>query len=134
MKKRDLNLSKYNISKYRYRELYNFCLQYREREREIAEYRNPSRNPPSGLPNGSGLSDPTASAGINAALLVEQNEMIRQSAKEASGDLYRWFLPAIVDGLTYNTVRMQDNIPCGRNMFQRMRHEFFFLLDQKQKK
>lgn len=55
---RDVNLSEFNISKYAYRELRYFCLQYHEKKEKAAMARSlPGLG--DGMPHGSGVSDPT---------------------------------------------------------------------------
>ena len=58
--KRDLKLDEYDIGKYAYRELHNFCLQYPEKKKRITELRYPYQSPRiTGLPGGTGVGDPT---------------------------------------------------------------------------
>lgn len=132
MKRRDLKLDKYNISAARYRELLYFCLQYDDRRQRIDDLREPQRSPQDGQPHGSSVSDPTAKNGSIAAVLSRENEIIEQSAIEAGGgDLYRWLLEAVTNNYSYNFMRMTENMPCGRNEFNEIRHKFFYVLDQK---
>lgn len=133
MKKRDLNLEKYHISKNRYRELYYFCMQYTERAAEIEELRYPSGHPPDGMPKGTVTSDRTASVAVKAAQLDSDNDLIRQAAEEAGGTLAPWILKAVTNGMNYNAMRMQEHIPCNEKEFRRIRHKFFYILDQKKR-
>ncbi|MEG0874612.1 MAG: hypothetical protein RSH79_04830 [Clostridiales bacterium] len=131
MKRHDLNLTKYNISKKRYRELYYFCLQYDDRVVEINALRYPSPPAGDGQPKGSGLSDPTADNATLAAKKVWENEIMEQSALEAAGGvLYPYILDMAKYDLKYYYFQGQ-NIPCGKNEFDRLRHKFFYLLNCK---
>lgn len=131
MKRHDLKLDKYNISPQRYRELYYFCLQYDQRRAQIENLRHKSSPPPDGQPRGNGTGDPTARAAIAAATKSKENEIIEQSAIEAGGDLYPWLFEAICYELKYNYLHTAKGMPCGRNEFDRIRHKFFYILDQK---
>lgn len=133
MKKRDLNLEKYHITKNRYRELYYFCLQYEERKKKIAELCDQSPPPPNGMPRSGKIPKQTEKAGILAASLSIDNETVEQAAIETSADLYPWLLKAVTKGMNYNAMRMQEGIPCNEKEFRQLRYKFFFLLDQMKK-
>lgn len=125
--KRDLKLDKYGISKHRYRELYNFCLQYKEFIREKNScYSLDSKNL-DGMPRGGGVSDTTANKAERAYKLSKNIELIEQTAIESSGDLYQWMLKAVSEDLTWYDLQP----PCGRNEFNLTRRKFFFLLSLK---
>lgn len=133
MKRRDLSLEKYNISKYRYRELYNFCLQYDERRRQIEELQHQSPSPSDGMPKGSGISNPTALVGTRIATLSAENKIIEQSAREASPELCYWLLEAAKYDLKFDFLHLREGMPCGKNEFQKLRRKFYYILDQKKR-
>lgn len=132
-KHRDLKLEKYNISRSRYRELYYFCLQYDERKKEMEELRYPSPPKSDGMPRGSTTSNPTERNGIRSARLAMENQIMEQAAIEASADLYPWILKAAKYDLKFNYLHLCDGMPCGKNEFQKLRHKFYYLLDQKKR-
>lgn len=132
-KHRDLKLEKYNISRSRYRELYYFCLQYDERKKEMEELRYPSPPKSDGMPRGSTTSNSTERNGIRAARLAMENQIMDQAAIEASADLYPWILKAAKYDLKFNYLHLCDGMPCGKNEFQKLRHKFYYLLDQKKR-
>ncbi len=111
-KHRDLKLD--NISKYRYRELYNWCLQYwdwqKPKTKELfVQYRK------------------------NCDLL---ELTLHQAIIEIYGDnteiIYPIMLEAITnENITYEYLSMQRGIPCGKYLYWKIRRRFYYLLDRK---
>lgn len=129
--RRDVNLSDYNISKYAYRELYYFCLQYPEKKRRLNELRNPLRGQGyNGMPHSSEVADPTADAATKAAMLAKDVEMIEQTVIQADSSLYS----ALLDNAAYGTPFEYLKVPCGRRQFYDSRKKFFFLLHKAREK
>jgi hypothetical protein len=131
--KRDLKLDEYNISKFAYRELNNFCLQYPEKKQKLLDMRNPLKAQQySDMPHGSGVSDPTAAAAIRAAALAKDTELIEQTAIEADAGIYQYIILAVTQqGINYEILRACKDIPCGRRYFYIRRRQFFYLLARK---
>lgn len=128
--KRDLNLSKCKISKYRYRELRNFCLQYGDKKQELATLRGLSAVSCDGMPHGSAANNPTQSKAEKATRLSKDIELIEQTAIEADGSIYRSLLANISNtDMPYEVLP----VPCGRRQFYEIRHKFFYLLDKNKK-
>ena len=81
---RALNKSKYNISNYRFRELYYFCLQYEEWKEYIKELHNPLKCMQySGMPSSGVTSNPTENIAIECAEYSHKCGLIEEAAKEA---------------------------------------------------
>jgi hypothetical protein len=130
--KRDLKLDEYNISKYAYRELANFCLQYPEKKRKIADLHNPLKAQQySDVPHGSGVGEPTAVAAERAATLSVDCELIEQTAIEADSGIYQWLLLAVTEDVPYRFLKSLKNIPCYEKGFNKSRRKFFYLLAEK---
>ncbi len=125
--KRDLELGQYGISKYRYRELSNFCLQYKEFKKERLNCYSLDGSVLDGMPRGNYLSDPTMNKAEKAIRLGNYIELIEQTAIEACGDLYPYIIKAVTEGLTWDFLLP----PCGRRQFYNERRKFFFLLNKK---
>lgn len=127
-KQKDLNLEKYKISKYRYRELKYFCLQYDEKKQRLAALRGLGAVTYSSEPHGSEISDPTAAKAERVQQLARDVELIEQTVMEVDCVNY--------DSLLANVTAM--NLPyeylspaCGRRQFYEDRRKFFYLLDKK---
>lgn len=127
--KRDLKLDEYGISKHRYRELYNFCLQYPEFVKEKQDCYSLNSAALTGMPRSGQVSNPTASGAERAYRLGKNIELIEQTAIEACGELYPWILKAVTEGWTYNTIYPLP--PCRKDRFYELRRKFFFLLSLK---
>ena len=125
---KDLNLEKYEISKYRYRELKNFCLQYDEKKQRLAALRGLGAVTHSNEPHGSGISNPTAAKAERAQQLARDIELIEQTAMEVDPVNYHSLLANVTaTNLPYEYL----SVSCGRRQFYGKRRRFFFLLDKK---
>lgn len=131
---RPLNKSKYGISKYRFRELYYFCMQYQEWKDEL-KYLTDSLGTGSGdgQPRAKGkISNPTATLGERRAILSQNCELIEETAKEASSYIAEYIIKAVTnEGITYTYLRNVMGIPCGKNQYYTARRKFYYLLSQK---
>lgn len=129
---RDLRLDKYAISKYAYRELKYFCLQYPEKKAELARLHNSQYllHPIDydGMPHGSTSGNPTVMAGERAAYLSSECELIEQTALETDAGIYPWILLSATQGIPFEEL---GRVPCGRRQFYEKRRKFFFLLSRK---
>lgn len=132
--KRDLKLDEYDIGKYAYRELHNFCLRYPEMKKRLAELRSPYSSPLfTGMPHGSGTGDQTADNAERAAALSSDCGMIEQAAMEAAGEDYPHLLISVTQDVPWHYLQMLKGMRTGRNTFNRKRRHFFFLLARKKK-
>lgn len=127
-KQKDLNLEKYKISKYRYRELKYFCLQYDEKKQRLAALRGLGAVTYSSEPHGSGVSDPTAVKTERAQQLAQDIELIEQTTMEVDSVNYRSLLANVT---TANLPYEYLSPACGRRQFYEDRRKFFYLLDKK---
>lgn len=131
MNVRPLNKEKYNISKYRFKELYYFCLQYNEWVKEIRENRMLS-NVEVGAGKGTTVGKPTENSAVRNALIASRVELIEQTAIEAAPDIYQYILLAVTnEGYTFNYLKMMKGLPCGKNKFYQRRRNFYYLLSKK---
>ncbi|MCI1958322.1 MAG: hypothetical protein LKJ25_01700 [Clostridia bacterium] len=115
IRKRDINLSQYNISLYAYRELEYFCLQYSEKKRAFNRlYCLKKHNE-----NLKGLKNKK-----KIKMLESDINMIETAAKNADSQLYSYILKNVTDGISYEYM----DVPCGRRRFYELRRLFFFNL------
>ncbi len=131
MNVRPLNEKKYKISKYRFKELYYFCLQYNDWMKEIRENRMLSS-----IEQGEGkvnnIGRPTENAGLRNADLTERVKLIEQTAIEAAPDIYQYILLAVTnEGYSFNYLKMMKGMPCEKDKFYDRRRKFFYLLSKK---
>lgn len=131
MNVRPLNEKKYNISNYRFRELYYFCLQYNDWVKEVRENRLLS-SIEQGEVRGSSIGRPTESSGIRNAELTRRIELIEQTAIEADQGIYQYILLAVTnEGYTFNYLKMMKEMPCEKDKFYHGRRRFYYLLAKK---
>lgn len=127
--KRDLRLSEYKITSYRYRELYNWCRQYGEWKSKLRECYSLNSRQSIGL-NSSGKSDPTATAAIQAEYYSRNVELIEATANAVDPIIGKFIIENVANGTPYEYL---GNPPCGRRQFYEYRRKFFYLLDLKKK-
>jgi len=130
--KRDLKLDEYDIGKYAYRELHNFCLQYPEKKKRITELRYPYQSPRiTGLPGGTGVGDPTGKNAERAALLADECKIIEDAALEAGGDDSACLLLAVTQDVPYRYLKLLKGLEMGEKKFYATKRKFYFLLAKK---
>ncbi len=118
---------KHGISKERYIELKNVCLQYdqykrKDRELRLGDYCRRGGNQAYSLP------DPTGrEAARNAdSVYARKMRIIERAANEACGPLACAMLRHVTTGCSME----MTSAPCGRRQFFQLRREFFAILDR----
>lgn len=127
IKKRDMKLSDYNISRAKYNELKYFCMQYNEKKRELQGRYGLWAMISDGQPKGNLPGKPTESIAVENTMLQRDIDLIERTAKEADPDIYQWLMKNITEGIPYEWL----NAPVGRRQFYESRRYFFYLLSQK---
>ncbi len=131
MRDYDLKLSKeYSISRHRYRELKEFCLQYEEKKSELNQIYTSSSISPEVAVMGGIPGKPTEQKAMRALQLTKEIELIDNCIKEACGEevgLIKFLRKSVLSD--YKFYELGD-LPCGRNQFYLYRRKFFFLLDK----
>lgn len=127
VRKRDMKLSDYNISRAKYNELKYFCMQYEEKKQELHKGYGLGAVVNDGMPKGNLAGNPTERVAIQNAMLQADIELIEQTAMEADADIYQWLLKNVTEGTPYEWL----NVPAGRRQFYESRRYFFYLLSQK---
>ena len=156
-RQRDLRLHKYGISKYQYRELLNFCLQYPEWKFFLESQTDnvKASNINRGLDGGAVREqigykqyiyietavrvnkstvpgNPEEDLAIRRADISERCRMIEESAREAGAEIYKWLLYAVThEAVTHTDLMVRYNVPCGHRFFEECRRKFFFILSEK---
>lgn len=133
LRNRPLNEKKYNISKHRFAELYNFCLQYNEWKDEL-KYKTDSVASPviTDMPSSHSNQSNVEALALRRKQLEEKCKLVEQTAIETDPDLYQYILKAVTtEYVTYNYLETIMNIPCSRNTYYDRRRKFYYLLSQK---
>lgn len=127
-RKEDLRLDGYGISKFAYRELCNFCLQYQDKKARTEELRDPYKSPQvTGLPHGGGIGNPTEAAAEKAAALSRDIDQIETAVRTAAPEIYQSLLKNVTQGIQYDYME----VPCGRRQFYERRRKFYYILAKK---
>lgn len=129
---RSLNKDKYRISNFRFRELYYFCLQYDEWKERLKDIRNPIKGIQyNGMPSSGNPGDPTAKAAIECAEISKKCAIVEAAARAADPELYEFLLYAVThEGISFNILKVQKDIPCERDRYYNSRRKFYFHLDK----
>jgi len=132
---RALNKDKYNISDFRFKELYYFCLQYDEWRQKLQAKRNPLKGMQySGMPASGNPGNPTENIAIECAALSNKCRMIEQAARAADPELWEYILYAVTNkDISFSILKVQKDIPCERDRYYNSRRKFYFILDRKLK-
>lgn len=123
--------SKYYIPKHRYYELKHFCLQYGfwkklylALESDVNVKSSFMQIMETGKTNG----DPTAKQAMRMVSYSRRIELIENAAKETDPDLCNYILKAVTEGLSYDHMKMNHDIPCGKDMYYDRYRRFFWIL------
>lgn len=127
IRKRDMKLSDYNISRAKYSELKYFCMQYGEKIQELSRSYGLHAVVSDGMPRGNLPGSPTEQAAVRNAMLRKDVELVEQTAMEADPEIYRWLIKNVTEGIGYDYL----DVPKSRNRFYDSRKYFFYLLAQK---
>lgn len=120
----------YWISKHRYYELKHFCLQYNS---WAAAYKALDGRPRQSLretPRGPDVSKPTETCAESRVYYSNRMELVRKTAREATDEFHVQLLKAVTEGLSYEHIRAQTNIPCSKDAWYDFYRKFFWLLDK----
>ena len=132
--KRDLKLDEYNIGKYAYRELHNFCLQYPYKKQRLADFRSPYHSPQiTGLPHGNDVGQPTESSAERAVDLSHDCEMSEQAAIQARTEDYQNLIRAVTQDMPWYYLQSVFDLHTARDKFDAERRYFYYLLAEKKK-
>lgn len=134
MNKRELKLDKYGITGKRYKELCGFCEQYPEWKLEVETHTDTLKSkqiddmPLNPL---GGNSDQTGNLAVRRVMMKEKIDLIENTAKEASPDLWSYIIKSVCYEMPFWYVQDIMQIPCSKSSFFDQRRYFFFLLDKR---
>ena len=127
-KRKDLKLDEYNISTYCYRELYNFCMQHRERLARLNNCYGVS-SPTFSDTRGGVVTDPTSRAAMVAMQIRQDVEVIRRSAQQTSPLYWKQLLKAVTEpDVRFETLRDFEGLRLNEKEFHKLRRRFFYIL------
>ena len=122
--------NKYWIPRFRYLELKNFCLQYKDWKlalKEISLLRSEFEKTSTSL-----LGDPTELIAIKRLKYKRNIELIEETAALADQSIAKWIIKGVTENYSYEYLHYQLDLPVGRDTYYDRYRKFFWLLDQRQ--
>lgn len=121
--------NKYWIPKYRYLELKNFCFQYPDWKRSIAEL-DPLKTHFQKITPGN-FSRSVEQLTIQRDRFEQNINLIESTAIETDSFLKQWIIKGVTEGYTYEYLHLHLEMPTSRDIYYDCYRRFFWLLDQK---
>lgn len=123
--------NKYWIPRNRFYELKHFCLQYPEWKKAYSDtkYISATSYDDTRVTN-SGYGDPTYKLAEERILYFNKMLAVEKAAKETDPELDNYILRGVTEGLSYNYLFTQLNIPCSRNGYYTKYRKFFWILNK----
>ena len=112
----------YYISKHRYYELKHFCLQYNDYKKNyiLLKHMIPDER--------NEFADPVGDAASRMADFRTAIALIDSAAANTDPFFAGYILKAVTQGLSFDVLRAQTQIPCGRDYFRNLCRKFYYLL------
>ena len=126
--------NKYYINEHRYYELKHFCLQYplwEKRYNELSDFTKISDLKKNSQTNK--ITDYTAETVEKRLYYRERMDMVNKAANDADIELASYIFKAVTQGLSYEALRLQMNMPCSRDIYYDRYRRFFYLLSKYRK-
>lgn len=95
--RRDIKLSDYNISRAKYNELKYFCIQYAEKKQKLQDAYGLKATVNDGMPKSNLSGDSTAQEAVRNAMMQEDIQLIEETARKASPEIYKWILRNVTE-------------------------------------
>lgn len=124
-----ISMDKYGISENAYNELRAFCLQYSEKKEKLKDalcLKSPSF---SGMPHGSGVSDPTAKAAAIYDKYKSDIDLIENTAKEVAPEIAKYIILNVTsENCPPWMLKTQYGMEAGEKYFCKKRRLFYYNL------
>lgn len=126
--------NKYWIERHRYYELKHFCMQYPIWKKMLTRFIMESvikspKNQDIRVQKGD-VADPTANTAITRQYYSDRIVMLEQVAKETDAVLGKYVLKGITEGISYDILKVREDIPCCKEVYYDLYRKFFWLLDK----
>lgn len=122
--------NKYYVNKYRYLELKYRCLQYPDWNKAYETIHHMVANDLIFVRKGNTRSDPVAKYILARDAYYQRMKPIEDAAVEADEELSRYILKGVTEGLSYDVMNANEQIPCSRDTYYDRYRRFFFILDK----
>lgn len=117
----------YYISKFRYYELKYFCMQYKDYKKELNSL---IKVPTSSITNNriTQKTDPVLSSVEEREYYKKRIDLILLAAGYTDVSLKSYILEGITSNVGYNYLKTVKDIPCGKDLYYKNYHKFFYIL------
>lgn len=125
--------SEWFVPRHRYYELKHFCLQYsiwKEAYDSLTALGSTSKID---VFKHYGVSDPTSKVAEQALMFRDRMKIVEQSALEADPVIGPYIFQAVTEGISYDILKVQTNIPCCKDVYYDLYHKFFYILSKKRR-
>ena len=122
--------NRYHLEKHRFLELKHFCLQYPVWKKAKSSLSGLSKSPSDiSLFRTNQHGNPTERCAMALMFYDERIEMVERAAHLTDEVLHSYILKAVTEGLSYDILRAQTNIPCCRDIYYENYRKFFWILN-----
>lgn len=130
------DLSKKNkwwISHYRYLELKNYCRQYPEWQANYNYLTHAYPTSADHVMQDNIFCDRVSEIAMKRIEIRDKIIQLETTAREADETIWTYILKAVINNYSYDYLRCQLNVPCGKDYYYDKYRKFFWLLSQKRK-
>lgn len=122
--------NKYHISKHRYYELKHFCLQYPDWKRSYQALNYTIANPAvNDICIRSDRETDMVSKLVETRLYYASKlDLIEKAAFATDPIIGPYILKAVTEGISYEILKVRENVPCGKDAYYELYRRFFWLL------
>lgn len=118
----------YWIPKHRYYELKHFCMQYPDWKKALL-YLDEVPKSPNDIKTFTGnVSDPTGKLALKRSYFSKKINMVDEAAKASDDVIGDYILLAVINGKSYDYMRMHFSVPCGKDLWYEIYRRFFYCL------
>ena len=121
----------YWIEKHRYYELKHFCLQYpiwKEAYNSLGGLYSRSFSLTGNTRHS--VTNPTERIALARSYYLERMNMVNQAAEEADPEIAEYVVIGVTQGISYDILRVNYNIPCCKDVYYETYRRFFWLLNK----
>lgn len=121
----------YWIEKHRYYELKHFCLQYpiwKQAYDSLGGLYSRSFSLTGNTRHS--VTNPTERIALARSYYLERMNMVNQAAEEADPEIAEYVVIGVTQGISYDILRVNYNIPCCKDVYYETYRRFFWLLNK----
>ncbi len=120
----------YHLEKHRFLELQHFCRQYPIWKKAREGLDGLSKRPESlALAKTNEHGSPTERCAEAMMYYDARIEMVERAAMMTDLQMYAYILKGVTEGLSFDILRAQTNMPCSRDEYYSLVRKFFWLLN-----